>query len=89
MENYEVFNSAEDRLDILRFIDGFRTNGAGRTMEQVFLGERSYWFAHILSERFVAASIQYDPTEEHFVTAIDGRYYDVRGDQNGGASPSL
>lgn len=47
---------------------------------ETFTGGYCYWFAVILSERFVGSHIQYDPIEGHFVTEIGGRLYDIRGD---------
>jgi hypothetical protein len=50
--------------------------------EDVFLHGCCYWFAYILRKRFrdCAPVIMHDPVEGHFVTRIDGRLYDVRGD---------
>lgn len=62
--------------EVLRFIAKFRGS------EDVFLNGCCYWFARILEERFgnYGASIAYEPREGHFITIINGRAYDVRGD---------
>ena len=61
---------------VLRFIAKFHGS------EDVFLNGCCYWFARILEERFgnYGASIAYEPREGHFITVINGRAYDVRGD---------
>lgn len=61
---------------VLRFIEKFHGS------EDVFLHGCCYWFARILEERFgnYGASIAYEPREGHFITNINGRAYDVRGD---------
>ncbi len=54
--------------------------------ENTFLNGCCYWFAHILKTRFFSESsvdyqdIYYEPVEGHFVTKINGNYYDIRGD---------
>ena len=37
------------------------------------------WFAFILKKRFPKAKIYYLPIQGHFVTLIDGEYYDWTG----------
>lgn len=62
---------------VLQFIGHF--NGS----EEVFLHGCCYWFAEILEQRFFVdakAAIKYEPVEGHFMTEIDGRLYDIRGD---------
>lgn len=63
-------------IEILKFIDRFRGS------ESVFLRGCCYWFARILSERFLdyRPVILHDPVQGHFVTRIGGNLYDVRGD---------
>ncbi len=56
---------------------GFIRNFAGS--ERVFLEGMCYWFAFILKTRF-GGEIFYDPVQGHFITKINGRFYDVRGD---------
>lgn len=58
---------------IKEFIYGFRS------CEDVFLNGYCYWFAMILSQRF-HGEIYYDCIDNHFVTMINHRLYDVRGD---------
>lgn len=63
--------------EITRFIGHFQA------AMDMFLHGGCYWFAHILNERFWLkhdTAILYEPVEGHFITRIDGRYYDVRGD---------
>lgn len=61
------------RDDILHFISKFSGS------EHTFLNGCCYWFAFILHTRF-GGKIAYEPIEGHFVTEINGRLYDVRGD---------
>ena len=60
--------------EILGFIGRF----AGS--ETVFTSGCCYWFAHILASRFTDAVIVLAVIENHFVTRISGRLYDVTGD---------
>ena len=62
---------------VLGFIDHFKGS------ERTFLHGCCYWFAHILQERFYAeysVDIKYEPVEGHFITKINNRFYDIRGD---------
>ena len=49
-------------------------------VEDVFLYGDCYYFARILASRFPQAIIKYMIIKNHFITEIDGRYWDVRGD---------
>ena len=64
------------RDDVLRFINKFK--GA----EFAFTNGCCYWFAFILLSRF-GGSIWYDDEQNHFVTKIDGVFYDVTGKTSG------
>lgn len=62
---------------ILGFIACFKGS------ERTFLHGCCYWFAHILWERFDAeysVDIKYEPVQGHFITKINNRFYDIRGD---------
>lgn len=62
---------------VLAFIARFKGS------EQTFLHGCCYWFAHILWERFYAeysVDIKYEPVQGHFITKINNRFYDIRGD---------
>lgn len=48
--------------------------------EDLFLYGDCYYFAIILKERFPNAIIKYLIIDNHFITEIDGRLYDIRGD---------
>ena len=69
-----------DHEKILDFISRFHGS------EDVFLHGCCYWFAWILENRFLLVgfpnipAIYYEPVEGHFVTKIENRFYDVRGD---------
>ena len=66
-----------DKNTILRFIAHFKGS------EDTFLNGCCYWFSVILYDRFFServVEIYYEPVEGHFITKIDNRYYDVRGD---------
>ena len=70
-------DAKKTRSEITQFIQRFES------ARDMFLHGCCYWFAHILNERFWLrhdAAILYEPVEGHFITRIDGRYYDVRGD---------
>lgn len=45
----------------------------------LFLCGMCYWFSEILCSRF-GGLMFYLPVQNHFVTWIDGRYYDASGD---------
>lgn len=67
----------DDKNTILQFIDHFKGS------EDTFLNGCCYWFSVILYDRFFServVEIYYEPVEGHFITKIDNRYYDVRGD---------
>lgn len=70
----------ESRSQILKFIEDFKQYDKDGSLEETFLNGYCYWFAYMLDGRFLNARIQYEPIEGHFVTEIDGRYYDIRGD---------
>lgn len=62
---------------ILDFIGHFRD------CEQTFRFGCCYWFALILQKRFgrdCEVEIMHEPICGHFLTVIDGRRYDIRGD---------
>lgn len=48
--------------------------------DDLFLYGDCYYFAIILKERFPEAIIKYLVIDNHFVTEINGRLYDIRGD---------
>lgn len=66
--------------EVLSYIDGFRSFDKSGDIERLFTQGYCYQFARLLEDRFEDACIQYEPTWGHFVTEIDGRLYDIRGD---------
>ena len=48
--------------------------------EDLFLYGDCYYFAIIIKERFPNAVIKYLIIDNHFITEINGRLYDIRGD---------
>lgn len=48
--------------------------------EDLFLHGDCYYFAIVLKERFPSAIIKYLIIDNHFITEIDDRLYDIRGD---------
>lgn len=60
--------------EVLHFIAQFRGS------EEVFLSGCCYWFAHILTYRFLDGEIVLALAENHFMARIWDRLYDVRGD---------
>lgn len=63
--------------EIAAFLARFHSS---RDIDTVFTCGCCYWFAVILSKRFPNSTIMYDPVENHFVTKIEGRLYDITGD---------
>lgn len=57
---------------VLLFIDNFSS------AKESFLHGNCYWFAYILLARF-GGEICYDIVNNHFVSKIDGVYYDASG----------
>lgn len=49
-------------------------------VDTVFTSGCCYWFAVILHCRFPDSTLMYDQVENHFVTQIQGRLYDITGD---------
>ena len=60
--------------DVLRFIRRFFGS------EQTFTSGCCYWFAYILTSRFEDGEIVLAVIENHFLTRIHGRLYDITGD---------
>lgn len=52
----------------------------GKDIDTVFTCGCCYWFAVILHSRFPNSVIMYDQIENHFVTQIENRLYDITGD---------
>ena len=48
--------------------------------ENMFMFGDCYYFSIILKERFKDATIKYLMIDNHFITEINGRMYDIRGD---------
>ena len=69
-----TLNEVED------FIRKFKIYDQNGVLESTFLNGFCYWFAYILAGRFVGAEIYYEPIDGHFITEIDDRLYDIRGD---------
>lgn len=51
-----------------------------KDVDIVFTCGCCYWFAAILCQRFPESRLMYDQVENHFVTEIGGRLYDITGD---------
>lgn len=66
--------------DVASFLERFHLN---QNIDEVFTGGCCYWFAVILHQRFPNSRIMYDTVENHFVTEIGGRLYDITGDVTG------
>lgn len=49
-------------------------------VEDLFLFGDCYYFSIILKERFKNAIIKYMVIDNHFITEVSGRLYDIRGD---------
>lgn len=60
--------------EVLGFISNFRG------CEEAFTSGCCYWFAYILSGRFPEGQVVLAVQENHFLTRVGGRLYDVTGD---------
>lgn len=67
------------RDDVERWIRKFKRFNKVGVIEDTFLNGYCYWFANMLHGVF-AGEIFYEPVEGHFVTKINERFYDIRGD---------
>ena len=67
--------------DIEKFINKFKSLNPSVT-EDLFLHGDCYYFTVVLKERFADKNVivKYLVIDNHFVTEIDGRLYDIRGD---------
>lgn len=63
---------------ILQFINNFKRLHP-QEIEDSFLCGNCYWFAKILEIRF-NGEICYLPIENHFITKIENKYYDISGE---------
>lgn len=65
---------------VIKFIENFKRLHP-KEIEECFSYGNCYWFAVILSVRF-RGTIWYLPVENHFVTKIGMKYYDITGKVN-------
>lgn len=65
--------------EVQLFIDVFKEPCS---IDDIFGGRGSYWFAAILFGRFIrqGAEIMYSRSDKHFGTRIGGKIYDITGD---------
>ena len=63
---------------VLRFIEDLKCKYKNE-LEDLFTNGYCYWFSVILSKRFDGV-IYYLPIENHFITKINNRYYDITGE---------
>ena len=80
-------NKEEKNKTILNFIDRFTSKGKRQEVIDCFQNGCCYWFAYILSERFIDPSltksmIYYDEIANHFryYDQEANRVYDITGD---------
>lgn len=80
-------NKEEKNKTILNFIDRFTSKGKRQEVIDCFQNGCCYWFAYILSERFIDPSltksmIYYDEINNHFgyYDQESNRIYDITGD---------
>lgn len=62
--------------NIIKFILAFDSPGN----RILFTEGYCYYFALILHERFPNSRIVYDPVRCHFITLIEGKFYDITGE---------
>jgi hypothetical protein len=70
--------------EVLKFIEDMCA-GHKEAMVEIFAHGYCYWFAVILSERF-CGEIYYLEIENHWITKIEDKFYDVTGEVNGEGS---
>lgn len=75
----DTYTSAVTSHEVEAFIKHFRAYDTGEVTD-TFRKGMCYWFAYMLSGRFLGAEIVYEPIEGHFLTQLNGRLYDIRGD---------
>ena len=80
-------NKEKKNKTILNFIDRFTSKGKRQEVIDCFQNGCCYWFAYILSERFIDPSltksmIYYDEINNHFgyYDQESNRIYDITGD---------
>ena len=64
--------------EVIHFIDNFKRQKKS-DVEFVFTNGDCYWFSVILIQRF-GGEAYYLRVRNHFITKIDGRYYDITGE---------
>ena len=69
--------------EVLEFIAHFHKVKNPEVIDNLFTNGCCYWFSLLLHSRFKGSIIMYDPIENHFVTKIEDRLYDVTGDVTG------
>lgn len=69
--------------NVIAFIDRFTLCGTLEDTIVTFTQGCCYWFAFVLHTRFPQSEIMYDPIENHFVTRIENRLYDITGEVTG------
>lgn len=67
------------KIDIVEtFISRFKFNYK-KELEYIFTSGNCYYFAVILKDRF-NGEIYYLPIENHFISKINNKYYDITGE---------
>lgn len=66
------------QTDVIEFINKFKALHP-QEIEDCFLHGNCYWFAFILAERF-DGEIWYLPIDNHFITYIGLKFYDISGE---------
>ena len=64
--------------EVLTFITRFKEPSPAAAQDLFLYGD-CYWFAYILTKRFPQGEIYYLPIANHFITKINGNYYDITG----------
>lgn len=66
---------------VLKFINDFKKQHPAE-IEDTFLHGYCYWFAMILNSRFgvINTEIYYLPIQNHFITKIKDKFYDITGE---------
>lgn len=77
MNNCKIIDF-DNEDEVKEFIRRFCRYEENRVLEQTFTEGMCYYFAIILQERF-GGEILYDKVENHFVTLIKGKLYDITG----------
>lgn len=65
-------------VSVEKFIENFKAGFDNETVEDIFLNGNCFHFSLILKQMYGGLTV-YNPHEQHFLTMIEGNYYDITG----------